>query len=143
VREGGAAKVMSNWIMTEMLRELSRTGTGFAESPVAPSALVGLVALIDKRTISGTVAKKVLAEMFDSGKTAADIVAEQGLSQISDAGEIAAWVSQAISDNPGPVAEYRGGKEQALNFLVGQVMRFSRGKANPKLAAEALRQALD
>jgi len=135
-------KVVANWIMTELLRELSERDQLIAESPVPPAAMGELVALIEDKTISGKIAKRVFAEMLASGKAPGVIVKEEGLVQVTDTAVIDELVAQAIAANPGPAAEYRGGKANALQFLVGQVMRLSRGKANPQLVVQALKDKL-
>jgi aspartyl-tRNA(Asn)/glutamyl-tRNA(Gln) amidotransferase subunit B len=142
-RAAGNAKAAANWIMTELIRELGEAGIGIAESPVSAGALAELIGLIDKGTISGKIAKTVFAEMVASGKAPGVIVEEKGLVQVSDTGAIEAFVQQAIDENHGVVAEYRGGKGKALQYLVGQVMKFSRGKANPKMVVETLKEKLD
>lgn len=143
VKAGGNPKKTSNWIMSELLRELSQANTDIADCPITAENLAALLGLVDKGTINGKIAKEVFAEMFESGKAPAAIVKERGLEQVADSGAIAEFVQAAISANPGPVAEYKEGKGQALNFLVGQVMKASRGKANPQLAVQAIKAALD
>ncbi len=133
----------ANWIQTELLGALSEAGTAVGDSPVSPKALAELVALIDGGTISGKIAKDVFAEMFRTGESPQQIVQSRGLEQVTDTEAIEALVNRVISENPGPVDEYRGGKGKALQFLVGQVMRHSRGKANPRMVVAALRSRLD
>lgn len=135
-------KVVSNWVMGELLKELNARGLGIEECPVSPGDLVGLLELVDKGTISGKMAKDVFGEMFASGKAAAHIVQEKGLLQITDAAELEALVDRVIADNPRTVADYRGGKGKALGFLVGQVMRLTGGRANPDLLNRLLRERL-
>lgn len=142
IAAGGKPKLLSNWIMTEMLGELSRAHLTFSQCPVSPEQLTALVGLVEQGTISGRSAKVVFADMFQTGRDPEDIVREKNLRQENDSEVVRTFVQQAIGENPGPVQQYREGKEQALNFLVGQVMRFSRGKANPKQAAELLRREL-
>ena len=137
------AKSVANWIMTELLRGLSDRELAIAESPVPAAHMAQLIGLIEDNTISGKIAKAVFAEMLESGKEPKAIVKEKGLVQVTDTAAIDGFVEQAISDNPSVVEDYRGGKKQALQFLVGQVMKFSRGKANPQLAIQALKQRLD
>jgi aspartyl-tRNA(Asn)/glutamyl-tRNA(Gln) amidotransferase subunit B len=136
VQAGADAKKASNWIMSELVSQIT-------DCPVTPDALASLLGLIAKGTINGKIAKDVLAEMLETGKAPAAIVKERGLEQVADTGAIAEFVQAAIDANPGPVAEYKEGKGQALNFLVGQVMKASRGKANPQLAVQAIKAALD
>lgn len=128
-------KAVSNWVMTELLPK-------FAESKITPAQLAELVALIDGGQISGKIGKEVFAEMFATGKSPAAIVAEKGLSQVSDAGAIEALVDQAIAGNPKSVADFKAGNKAALNALVGQVMKLSKGKANPKLVGDILARKL-
>ena len=142
VAAGADAKRAANWVMTEVLRELSHRAIAITDFALRPDRLAGLIAQIDNGVINDKIAKTVFAEMVTSPKTAADIVKEKGLEQVTDDSAIDEFVQQAIAENPDAVAEFREGKEKALNYLVGQVMRFSRGKANPKMAADALRQAL-
>ena len=104
--------------------------------------LVEMLRLIDNKTISGKIAKTVFEEMFQSGKKPADIVKEKGLVQITDQGEIEAMVDQVIEANPKSVEDFKSGKEKAIGFLVGQVMKLSKGKANPNMVNELLRKKL-
>lgn len=135
-------KNVANWILNDLQSALSSTGGSIRECPVQPAALDELVNLIDNGTINSKQGKEVFAEMFSSGKAAAAIVEEKGLKQESDAGAIEAFVDQAIAAHPGPVADYKAGKISALNFLKGQVMKLSKGKANPALAGEILEKKL-
>ncbi len=143
VQAGGQPKKISNWIMTELLRELASSGQTISECKVQPRHLVDLLELVEKKTINGKIAKEVFVEMFKTGREAAAIVQKQGLEQVTDASSIQEFVLKAIAESPKAVGEYKSGKETALNFLVGQVMRFSRGKANPQLAVEALKKELE
>ncbi|WRO23438.1 Asp-tRNA(Asn)/Glu-tRNA(Gln) amidotransferase subunit GatB [Metallumcola ferriviriculae] len=136
------AKKVSNWIMGELLRLLNNSNMEPAEAPVEPKEMAELLKLMDKGTISGTIAKQVFEEMFNTGKSAAEIVAAKGLEQISDQSELEKIVEKVITDNPQSVADYRGGKKQAAGFMVGQVMKATRGKANPKLVNELLQKKL-
>ena len=135
-------KAVSNWIMTDVLRVLSERGVAIASLPLTAAALAGLVALVDRKIVNMPTAKEVFAELIDRGGDPAEIVKRRGLGQVSDAGAIEAFADQAIAANPGPAAEFRAGKAPALQFLIGQVMKLSRGKANPQLAAEVLRRRL-
>ena len=107
-----------------------------------PEAIVALVGLVEAKTISSSAAQQVFAEMFETGKSPATIVQEKGLAQVSDTGAIEKFCDEAIAANPGPVADFKAGKTAALNFLKGQVMRLSKGKANPALAGEILERKL-
>jgi aspartyl-tRNA(Asn)/glutamyl-tRNA(Gln) amidotransferase subunit B len=142
-RAAGNPKAASNWIMGELLRTLHERGWSIAEAPLPPSALAGLIGLVDRGTISGSIAKGVFATMIESGRPAEDIVASEGLAQIGDEGAIQAVVEAVVAANGDAVAQYRAGKTQALGFLVGQVMKGTGGKANPKMASDLLRRVLD
>lgn len=132
----------SNWIRSELLRELEVAGRGVEESPVAPEELGALVRLVDEGKISGKQGKEVLIEMFASGKPAAAVVAERGLTQVSDTGEIEQIIDGVLAANPQQLASYRAGKETLFGFFVGQVMKASKGKANPKVVNELLQKKL-
>lgn len=136
------AKMVSNWVMGEVLRLQNEIGGEDAPIPLPPAALAELLALIQKGTIGGNVGKEVLEEMYATGKNATAIVKERGLEQISDTGELERLVQEAIEENPDPVASFLAGKEQAIGFLVGQVMKKSRGKANPQVVSGLLKEAL-
>lgn len=135
-------KNVANWILNDLQSAISSASVGIADCPVAPHALDELVNLIDSGAINSKQGKEVFAEMFGTGKSAATIVEEKGLKQESDTGAIEAFVDQAIAANPGPVADFKAGKVSALNFLKGQVMKLSKGKANPALAGEILEKKL-
>ncbi len=135
-------KAVSNWVMGELLRALGEKGQGIAEAKITPEALAALIALVEAKTINMPAAKEVFQVLFEQGGDPAAIVKEKGLAQVSDTGAIDGFAEQAIAANEKVAAEFRGGKEAALMFLVGQVMKLSRGKANPQLAAEALRRKL-
>jgi aspartyl-tRNA(Asn)/glutamyl-tRNA(Gln) amidotransferase subunit B len=136
-------KLVANWVQTELLGALAKSDHTLAESPVSPDALGELVGLIEANTISGKIAKDVFAEMFETGKSPKAIVKEKGLEQVTDTGAIEGLVDAAIAANPKPVEEYQGGNPKAIQFLVGQVMKASRGKANPQMVVELLKQRLD
>jgi len=135
-------KAVSNWVMTETLRLLSERDAGIDETPLTPAALAGLVKLIDDKTINSTKAKDVFEIMFEEGGDPERIVEEKGFAQVSDSGELHGLVAQAMEENPKSVADYRSGKKAAAKFLVGQVMRLSKGKANPQVAAKLLEEKL-
>jgi aspartyl-tRNA(Asn)/glutamyl-tRNA(Gln) amidotransferase subunit B len=139
---GGAAKTVSNWVMGDLMSLLNEAGIDIAESPVTGEGLADLLRMIDEKVISGKIAKDVLAKMFATGRGARAIVAEEGLQQISDTAELEVVIEQVIADNPGPAADFRDGKEKALGFLIGQVMKVTRGQANPGLVNEILRAKL-
>lgn len=142
VQASGNARATANWIRTELLRELEANGLTASDSPVAAAELGALVRLIDDAKISGKQGKDVLIEMFKTGKSAATIIEEQGLLQVSDTGEIDSLIDNIIAANPDQVASYRSGKEALIGFFVGQVIKASKGKANPKIVNERLRAKL-
>jgi aspartyl-tRNA(Asn)/glutamyl-tRNA(Gln) amidotransferase subunit B len=143
VAEGsGNARAASNWIRSELLRELENAGLSARESPVSAEALGALVRLIEDEKISGKQGKDVLVEMFKSGKDAATIISEQGLVQVSDTGEIDRIIDEVIAASPQQLEQYRAGKETLFGFFVGQVMKASKGKANPKVVNERLKSRL-
>jgi len=136
-------KTASNWVMVELLGQLNKEGREITASPIAPNELAALLTLLKRGTISGKIAKTVFEEMYRTGKTAATIVQQQGLTQISDQDELVGLIEQVLGSHPGPVADYRRGKVQSFTFLVGAVMKASRGKANPRLLNELLRARLE
>ena len=136
------AKTVTNWITGELFRLLKETETGIEEVRIPPPALAELLSLVEKGTINQNTAKAVLGEMFKSGRAAAEIVAEKGLAQISDADELGRVIDEMIAANPDQVAEYRAGKERLLGWFVGQVMKATRGKADPQLVTELLKEKL-
>ncbi len=146
VRANGNAKASSNWVMGEVLRVVRERKLDQAlhitDWPVSPAQVGGLIALIDDGTISGKIAKSVFEELLDSDRSAATIVEEKGLSQVSDSGELAAVIAAVLKGQEDKIAEYRAGKEKMLGFFVGQVMKATQGKANPKMVNEMLRKEL-
>jgi len=118
------------------------TGITLANLKFKPEAIIELAGLVDAKTISSSAAQQVFAEMFETGKSPTTIVQEKGLAQVSDTGAIEEFCAEAIAANPGPVADFKAGKAAALNFLKGQVMKLSKGKANPALAGEILEKQL-
>ncbi len=141
-KSSGNPKASANWLLSELMRELNNAGKSAAESPVSAESLAELIRLIDDATISGKQGKEVLIEMFASGKTAAEIIEEKGMKQISDAGEIAKIVDEVMAKNAGQVEAFRGGNDKLLGFFVGQVMKASQGKANPQVVNEVLNKKL-
>ncbi len=139
----GNAKAASNWIMGELSRVMNERAIDVAQVTMTPAALAGLIALIDKGTISSAIAKEVFAKMFDSGRTADDIVKAEGLAQIGDESSIVSAIRDVMAKNADAVSQYRAGKQQTFGFLVGQVMKATGGKANPKLANQLLKRELD
>ena len=143
VRAHANPKAISNWVMSELLRELGGDDdAALAKSPVGPTHLAGLVRLIDDGTISGKIAKDVFARMLASGEEAATIVRREGLTQVADAGALEVLVDQAIAANPKAVADFKAGKTVASKSLVGQVMKASGGKANPAMVDRLVQEKL-
>ncbi|HEV7746208.1 MAG TPA: Asp-tRNA(Asn)/Glu-tRNA(Gln) amidotransferase subunit GatB [Pyrinomonadaceae bacterium] len=138
----GNARAASNWIRSELLRELESAGLSAGASPLSAENLGALVRLIEEEKISGKQGKDVLVEMFKSGKDAATIISEQGLVQVSDTGEIDRIIDEVISASPQQLEQYRAGKETLFGFFVGQIMKASKGKANPKVVNERLKSKL-
>lgn len=143
VKEGIDAKTASNWMLGEFAKKLNEEGVTADQAPVRPVALAGLLKLIAKGTISGKIAKKVLPEMWSSGKSADEVVKEQGLVQITDTGAIEEIVKSVIAANPQSVADYKAGKKKAIGFLVGQVMKQTKGRANPGVVNQLLTKNLE
>jgi aspartyl-tRNA(Asn)/glutamyl-tRNA(Gln) amidotransferase subunit B len=139
-KAAGDPRTAANWVRSELLRELESAGVSPAESPVAPEELGALLKVINEGKISGKQGKDVLVEMFGTGKTAAAIIAERGLVQVSDTGEIDSIIDEIIAANPQQLAQYRAGKEALFGFFVGQTMKASKGKANPKIVNQRLRE---
>ena len=135
-------KQVANWILNDLQSALAREGRTIAGCPIPPAALVELVNLIDSGKINGKQAKEVFAEMFVSGNTAAAIVEEKGIEQLSDPTVIETLCDQVIAANPKPAMDFKAGHMASLNFLNGQVMKLSKGKANPAIAAEILERKL-
>ncbi len=129
-------KQVSNWIMVEVMRELKKEEAGIASLKVTPRDLGRLLALVDKEAISGKIAKTVFEEMITTGKDPEAIVQAKGLAQISDAGELEAQAREIVAAHPKEVADYRAGKTKVMGFFVGQLMKKTKGQANPKLANE-------
>ena len=139
----GNAKAASNWIMGEVTRKMKERAIKITAAPISPAALAGLIRLVDAGTISGSAAKTVFERMYESGESAEQVVRAEGLAQIDDSEALAEQVAVVVEANPQAVASYRAGKTGILGFLVGQVMRETRGKANPRLVNELVKRALD
>jgi len=135
-------KNIANWILNDLQNGLSAAGKTIRDCPIPPEALDELVNLIDSGKISSKQGKDVFAEMFASGKTAAAIVKEKGIEQLSDMSAIGAICDEVIAANPKPVADFKSGNVASLNFLKGQVIKLSKGKANPQLVEEILERKL-
>jgi aspartyl-tRNA(Asn)/glutamyl-tRNA(Gln) amidotransferase subunit B len=139
----GNAKAASNGVMGEVLRTLKARGAGIEAVGVGAEALAGLIALVDTGTISNTTAKAVFEQMDGTGRLAADIVAEQGLAQVSDDGVLSGVVDGVLAAHGDAVQQYRNGKKAAFGFLVGEAMKASSGHADPRRLSQLLRAALD
>jgi aspartyl-tRNA(Asn)/glutamyl-tRNA(Gln) amidotransferase subunit B len=139
----GNPKAASNWIMGELTRKLNDLGASIEQSPLSPEALAGLIQLIDSGRISGPVAKDVFERMCASGRAAAEIVETEGLARIDDAEALEAIVRDVLAANESAVVQFRAGKQQTFGFLVGQVMKATKGKGNTALVNELLRRALN
>ncbi|MCE2517713.1 MAG: Asp-tRNA(Asn)/Glu-tRNA(Gln) amidotransferase subunit GatB [Alphaproteobacteria bacterium] len=143
VADGRDAKLASNWMTVELFGALNKMGKTLAESPVTPEKLGALVGLIGDGTISGRIAKDVFAEMIETGGDPDAIIEEKGLKQVSDTGAIEAMIDEVIAANMDKVEEYRGGKDKLFGFFVGQVMKASKGQANPGMVNQMLKAKLD
>lgn len=135
-------KAVANWVLNDLLSALAAAGKTVTECPVPAGALVELIGLIDTGKISGKQGKEVFAEMFATGKGAGEVVREKGMEQLSDSGALETLCAQVIAANPKPVADFRAGNAASLNYLKGQVMKLSKGKANPALTGEILQRQL-
>ena len=142
VAAGAEAKAAANWLMGEVSKHLNACSLDIRSCPVPPASLAEMIALIDKGTISGKIAKTVFESMWNEGKTATVIIKEQGLVQMSDEGELGGIVEAVIAAHPQSVADFKAGKEKAIGYLVGRVMKKSQGKANPALAQKLIRERL-
>ncbi|MFL6584396.1 MAG: Asp-tRNA(Asn)/Glu-tRNA(Gln) amidotransferase subunit GatB [Chthoniobacterales bacterium] len=136
------AKNVANWILNDLQSALSAADQTISEAKIAPEEVHQLVTLISSGRINGKQAKEVFGEMFATGKSAAVVVQERGLEQLSDTAEIEALCDKIIAANPKPAADFRAGNPASLNFLTGQVMKLSKGKANPQLVGETLARKL-
>jgi aspartyl-tRNA(Asn)/glutamyl-tRNA(Gln) amidotransferase subunit B len=142
VSAGGPPKTAASWIQTELLRRLNDSGQPVEASPLAPKALAGLLAQVEAGNITGASGKKVFAAMFETGKSAEEIVSAQGLAQIQDTAEIERMCREVVEKNPENAAKYRAGNEGVFKSFVGQVMKASRGRANPQIVNEILKRLL-
>jgi aspartyl-tRNA(Asn)/glutamyl-tRNA(Gln) amidotransferase subunit B len=141
-KDCGEPKLASNWVLSEFLYLLKEANKEITESPISAHALAELLSVISKGTISGKMGKDILVEMFATGKTARQVIAEQGLEQIQDTEKIAVVARQIIAANPKQTEQYRKGKTATLGWFVGQVMKATRGQANPQLVQEVLKKEL-
>jgi aspartyl-tRNA(Asn)/glutamyl-tRNA(Gln) amidotransferase subunit B len=141
-KAGASAKTAANWMQTELLRRLNDSGKEIDASPVSPAALAELLKLVESGKITGAVGKKVFVTMFETGRGAAEIVAAEGLAQISDTSAIEQAARDVIAKNPENVAKFKSGNEGVFKFFVGQVMKATRGQANPQAVNDILRGLL-
>jgi aspartyl-tRNA(Asn)/glutamyl-tRNA(Gln) amidotransferase subunit B len=142
VEASGNARSAANWIRSELSRELEHANLTADKSPIPAAELGALLRMIDEGKISGKQGKDVLVEMFATGKPAASVIEERGLVQVSDTGEIDRVIDEVIAASPNQLEQYRSGKEALFGFFVGQVMKASKGKANPKVVNDRLREKL-
>jgi len=142
VKLGGTAKAVSNWINGDMARMLNETKGSISTLKISEKQLVGMIQLIEDGTISSKIAKTVFEEMFNTGKDPETIVEEKGLKQVSDTGELKKICQEVIGNNPSQVEAYKGGKEQLFGFFVGQVMKATKGKANPQVINQLIKELL-
>jgi aspartyl-tRNA(Asn)/glutamyl-tRNA(Gln) amidotransferase subunit B len=142
VAEGRDGKLAANWVIGDYFALLNKSGATLATAPVDAAGLGGLLDLIADGTVSGRLAKEVFEAMWETGKPAAVIVDEKGLRQISDTGAIETAIDEVLAREQGKLAEYRSGKDKLFGFFVGQVMKATGGKANPKLVNELLKAKL-
>ncbi len=140
VRGGAKPKAASNWVMGEFMRLVKEAGVEAAK--ITPEQVAHIIMLVETQAISGSAAKAVFEQIFDTGQDPDRVVKEQGLAQVSDEGTIREEVQRVLDDHPDDVARFRAGKQKVLGFLVGQVMKATKGKANPKLVNEILRDLL-
>ena len=138
----GDAKTLANWVMGDVTRLLNTNQCSVLDSPISAKQLGELLELINLGTLSGKIAKSVLEEMYSTGKDAGTIVKEKGLAQISDEGALLGIIDDVISANPQSVKDYRAGKDKAIGFLVGQIMKATKGQANPGLVNQLLKEKL-
>src|SRR6202142_2619213 len=141
-RAGAPPRAAASWISVEMLRRLKDAGKQIEDCPVAPAALAELLAIVERGEITAASGKKVFATMFDTGKKAAEIIASEGMAQISDTGAIEKIARAVIAKSPDNLAKYRAGSEGVFKFFIGQVMKETRGQANPQIVNEILKGVL-
>ncbi len=142
VAQGVEARAAANWILSELIYLLRSSGSDISACPITPPHLAGMIKLISEGTISGKIAKTVIQEMFQTGKTAEEVVKEKGLVQLSDPAQLEPIIDEVLQAHPDKVNAYRGGKVGLLGFFVGQVMKATKGKANPQLVNQLLREKL-
>jgi len=137
------SKVLSNWIMGDLIRYLNESKLKIEDSPISPEKLVRMLKLIDEGIVSGKMAKGIFEKMFKTGKDASQIVKESGIAQITDEDELFKVVDRVIKENPGSVEDFNKGKEKALHYLVGRVMRYTKGRAKPDFVFDTIKQRIN
>jgi len=143
VAQGVDVKVAANWTMGEYLAHLNATGLEPGHGPVTPERLAKLVALVTGGAVSTSAGKEVFAHMVEDRAEPDEVVEKYGLGQLSDEAELETLAARVVADHPAQAEQYRAGKQQVLGFFVGQVMKATQGRANPKLVNELLHKALD
>lgn len=138
VAEGADAKLASNYLMGDVNAYLNKEQKDLSQTALTPEGLAGMIKLITDGTISSKIAKKVFVELIENGGDAKQIVKDKGLVQVSDEGQLLAWVTEALDNNPQSIEDFKNGKDRAIGFLVGQIMKASRGQANPQLINQLL-----
>jgi aspartyl-tRNA(Asn)/glutamyl-tRNA(Gln) amidotransferase subunit B len=138
----GKPKIAANWVMGDVLKLLNEEKCDVKNCPIAPASLAELISLIEAGTISGKMGKEVIEEMYRTGKSPRAIIGEKGMVQITDEGELTEIIARAVEANPTQLEQYRGGKEKVFGFFVGQVMKATQGKANPRLINDLLKRRL-
>ena len=138
----GEPKIAANWVMGDVLKYLNEEKRDIRQCPIAASSLAAMIRLIQEGTISGKMAKEIVEQMYQSGKTPQAIIAEKGLVQITDEAVLQRTIAEVIENNPAQVEQYRGGKEKLFGFFVGQAMKATQGKANPQLINDLLKKML-
>ncbi|MEN6624409.1 MAG: Asp-tRNA(Asn)/Glu-tRNA(Gln) amidotransferase GatCAB subunit B, partial [Smithella sp.] len=135
-------KAASNWVMGDVLRFLNEEKRDIHDCPIAPAALAEMILLIEDGTISGKMAKDVIVEMYKTGNMPKEIITEKGMVQITDEGALVKTIQAVIDANPSQLNDYRSGKDKLFGFFVGQVMKATQGKANPKIVNDLLKKML-
>ena len=136
------AKAISNWLMGDFAAFLNKDGVSIDQSRVKPEMLCSLIEMVDSDKISAKIAKSVFEQIYENGTDPDEIIKNSGLTQISDEGQLVDIINKVIDENPGPVGEYKSGKEKAIGFLIGRIMAQTQGKANPKLVNKILKEKL-
>jgi aspartyl-tRNA(Asn)/glutamyl-tRNA(Gln) amidotransferase subunit B len=141
-KQSGNPKAVANWVINNLRAKLSETGTTLHDVKFKPEAIIELVSLVDSKKISSAIAQQVFADTFETGDMPSAIVEKKGLAQVSDTGAIEKFCDEVIAANQKSAEDFCAGKVAALNFLKGQVMKLSKGKANPNLVGEILERKL-